>query len=257
MAQRRRQDLPQLQFVLKLDSTTPDWQQLFRETQQAATSESHCLVGVSLELPASDLPPCLESLTSLLHYAKTSNTGLEVSSPLQLHLNNPSSSMDPVLLDWLSLHQSSSLLVTLDVSHLLLANAGALCTRIIGVKQTEAGKIHYYIDDGCYGSLSNYNSQDAVQPFPLKKDKEDAADESSEPEEQLLATVWGPTCDGLDKVCGDILLPRLSRDDWLVFGDLGFCHVGTNFNGFEPPDIAYCVLGGHLYPTKHPPQEQR
>lgn len=50
--------------------------------------------------------------------------------------------------------------------------------------------------------------------------------------------------DGLDKVCSDIVLPKLSRDDWLVFVDLGFCNVGTCFNGFAPPDIACCALGG-------------
>ena len=50
--------------------------------------------------------------------------------------------------------------------------------------------------------------------------------------------------DGLDKVCSRVALPRLSRDDWLVFTDLGFCNEGTCFNGFSPPDIACCVLGG-------------
>ncbi|MGK3737729.1 MAG: hypothetical protein ACI90V_004576 [Bacillariaceae sp.] len=50
--------------------------------------------------------------------------------------------------------------------------------------------------------------------------------------------------DGLDKVCSNITLPRLSRDDWLVFPDLGFCNEGTHFNGFSPPDIACCILGG-------------
>ena len=59
------------------------------------------------------------------------------------------------------------------------------------------------------------------------------------------STVWGPTCDGLDRVCRDIALPELHRDDWLLFpiqcsnGE----GLGTGFNGFCPPDTAYCVLG--------------
>ena len=67
----------------------------------------------------------------------------------------------------------------------------------------------------------------------------------SNDQRNVKATVWVPTCDGLDKVCDDIVLPAvLSRDDWLVFPDLGFVHVGTSFNGFAPPDIACCILGG-------------
>jgi hypothetical protein len=38
-----------------------------------------------------------------------------------------------------------------------------------------------YIDNEGYGSLSNHYSQDAVEPLPLKKHKEDA-DKLSEPE---------------------------------------------------------------------------
>ena len=60
----------------------------------------------------------------------------------------------------------------------------------------------------------------------------------------VLSTVWGPTCDGLDRVCSDIPLPILERDDWLVFPNLRSAGgLTTAFNGFDPPDTAYCVLG--------------
>ena len=66
----------------------------------------------------------------------------------------------------------------------------------------------------------------------------------------VKSTVWGPTCDGLDKVCESVLLPDdLSARDWLVFSNLGCggfgggLGLGTAFNGFDPPDVAYCVLG--------------
>ncbi|OEU18440.1 Orn/DAP/Arg decarboxylase 2 [Fragilariopsis cylindrus CCMP1102] len=128
-----------------------------------------------------------------------------------------------------------------------MANAAALCTRIIGVKNNdELSQQQLYIDDGFYGSLSNYPS--GGTPLPLKGQslvRSFSATSKLLSEEALVnTTVWGPTCDGLDKVCSNITLPRLSRDDWLVFPDLGFCNEGTHFNGFSPPDIACCILGG-------------
>jgi ornithine decarboxylase len=130
-----------------------------------------------------------------------------------------------------------------------MANADALCTRIIGVKQNASDSMHFYIDDGCYGGLYDSTGEARV-PLPLRtRDDENRNnnhhDES--PSKLLKATVWGPTCDGLDKVCQDIELPVLERDDWLVFLNLGFCNVGTAFNVFAPPDTAYCVLGGYLH----------
>ena len=66
-----------------------------------------------------------------------------------------------------------------------------------------------------------------------------------------MSTVWGPTCDGLDKVCDHVLLPSdlQANRDWLVFSNLGCggfgggLGLGTAFNGFDPPDVSYCVLG--------------
>ena len=60
------------------------------------------------------------------------------------------------------------------------------------------------------------------------------------------STVWGPTCDGLDRVCPRVELPALERDDWLVFPGISANSgqgLGTAFNGFNPPDTCFCVLG--------------
>jgi len=165
--------------------------------------------------------------------------------------------------------------VTFDCSNLLLPPAGALCTRVIGVRTTTkdgtgeegAGATehrHYYIDDGCYGSLSqagsgiNSGGDKALRPLPLLATRErqenlkpklgDAAEVSEGSPKLICSTVWGPTCDGLDKVCQDIPLPELHRDDWLVFFPSdetidANSNNNTAFNGFDPPDTAYCVLG--------------
>ncbi len=196
---------------------------------------------------------------------------------------------------------TSSVVFTADVSDHLVAQAGALCTRIIGVKsgkvsdentdeivRVSASVKHYYIDDGCYGSLGSAkcgsenascsgiseckeeNSSIRVhRPIPLygrkftpkgshlilKSGKKGGlvANSSTEGDQSVnvMSTVWGPTCDGLDKVCDQVLLPSnlQANRDWLVFSNLGCggfgggLGLGTAFNGFDPPDVSYCVLG--------------
>ena len=132
--------------------------------------------------------------------------------------------------------------------------------------------VQYYIDDGCYGSLYQYgdsssssSAQDGdeehgssstpevagqrqpqrltIMPLMTHRNRRQSQQEQSQ--QLVKATIWGPTCDGLDKVCQDIeYLPLLERDDWLVFPtSTTRYHVGTSFNGFAPPDMVYCVLG--------------
>ncbi len=49
------------------------------------------------------------------------------------------------------------------------------------------------------------------------------------------STVFGPTCDGIDKVLENTLLPEVSIGDWLLFPHMGAYTVsaGSNFNGFD------------------------
>ena len=49
------------------------------------------------------------------------------------------------------------------------------------------------------------------------------------------STVFGPTCDGLDKVVEQTMIPELAVGDWLVFPHMGAYTVsaGSKFNGFD------------------------
>lgn len=53
------------------------------------------------------------------------------------------------------------------------------------------------------------------------------------------ASVWGPTCDGLDQVCDNVLLPEMDIGDWIVFEDMGAytLPVASPFNGFPIPRV--------------------
>ncbi|KAG8229860.1 hypothetical protein J437_LFUL009135 [Ladona fulva] len=97
----------------------------------------------------------------------------------------------------------------------------------------EQPKIMYYINDGVYGSFGNLLYDHAhVTPIPLKPILSSS--------KLVPSSIWGPTCDGLDRVCEGVLLPRLTVGDWIVFEDMGaYTLVSAGpFNGFPVP----CVL---------------
>lgn len=97
----------------------------------------------------------------------------------------------------------------------------------------EQPSVMYYINDGVYGSFGNLLYDHAhVTPIPLKPVHSGS--------KLILSSIWGPTCDGLDRVCEGVLLPRLTVGDWIVFEDMGaYTLVSAGpFNGFPVP----CVL---------------
>ncbi|XP_015068635.1 ornithine decarboxylase-like [Solanum pennellii] len=104
--------------------------------------------------------------------------------------------------------------------------AFTLVTHVIG-KRVRGEKIEYWIDEGVYGSFrpTLYNSCFVgIKPISMK--------ESCEIRE---STIYGPSCDCLDKVAEDIKLPELQLDDLIVFYNMGAYSkcVGTKFNGFD------------------------
>jgi diaminopimelate decarboxylase len=247
-----------LYYILRLNGQHATWKSSLESTLKSilATHGESRLVGLSFDVEDNDntdndLGERLQAMEDLLDALAPNDSGL--AATLRIDLTGLATAPFPDnLVSWWDrlvkrpmVHQ-----VTVDVTRMLVAPAGALCTRIIGVKheETDAGKIrqHYYIDDGCYGSLYQAGMGDSsFLPMPLFS--RPPAETSEAPSVDVhLSTVWGPTCDGLDRVCRDIPLPCLQRDDWLVFPNLGCSSsegLGTAFNGFDPPDTAYCVLG--------------
>lgn len=71
--------------------------------------------------------------------------------------------------------------------------------------------------------------------IPLQKPK---------PDERLYpCNIWGPTCDGLDRIVEQSTLPDLQVGDWLLFENMGAYTVAASstFNGFQRPDIHYVM----------------
>ncbi|MCD6156593.1 MAG: type III PLP-dependent enzyme [Candidatus Atribacteria bacterium] len=110
----------------------------------------------------------------------------------------------------------------------IVGSACFLVTKVIG-KALRKGKIWYYLDEGIYGTLSAIPFDKASPEFVTLK-------EGGELKKAILA---GPTCDSLDVIARDILLPELELDDLIVVPDIGAYSIAsaTNFNGFEKPMV--------------------
>ena len=118
-----------------------------------------------------------------------------------------------------------------------VASAFTLATRIHGRRELtnddDSVSYFYYINDGVYGSF-NCMLYDHATVTPLLLDPR--------PGPNYLCSIWGPTCDGLDRIAANAQLPIMDVGDWLIFEDMGaytLAAAGT-FNGFPVPKV--CLL---------------
>nr|XP_057947332.1 ornithine decarboxylase isoform X2 [Doryrhamphus excisus] len=94
----------------------------------------------------------------------------------------------------------------------------------------------YYVNDGVYGSF-NCILYDHAHCLPTLH-KKPKLDETMYP-----CSIWGPTCDGLDRIVEQCYLPDMHVGDWLLFENMGAYTVAASstFNGFQKPDIHYVI----------------
>ena len=115
----------------------------------------------------------------------------------------------------------------------------------------------YFVTDGLYGMMNSIMYDHATitsRVLPVASNAAALAqgntaglipvgvntgDESPRGLETFSSTVFGPTCDGLDKIHESAALPELTVGDWLVFPHMGAYTVsaGSNFNGFSCSDV--------------------
>ena len=96
-----------------------------------------------------------------------------------------------------------------------------------------------YINDGVYGSFSESNISNGEVWYPTKIIRPNGPEPS---QELKMMTVFGPTCDSLDKLPRPIPFPiDIAEGDWIEIGTMGGYSnsVRTAFNGFYPEK---CVL---------------
>lgn len=106
-----------------------------------------------------------------------------------------------------------------------------------GISRDEEPHYMYYVNDGVYGSFNCLLFDHAeIEPNLLETPEPGVPTYSS--------SIWGPTCDGLDCIKKQCLLPELNTGEWLVFRNMGaytMC-AASAFNGMPKP---------HCYHTIH------
>ncbi|XP_028936098.1 antizyme inhibitor 2-like isoform X2 [Ornithorhynchus anatinus] len=91
----------------------------------------------------------------------------------------------------------------------------------------------YYMNNGVYGSFQSF-ALEKIEPKPIVMKK------ISSELPVYPCSLWGPTCDNLDKITqDDIPLPELDVGDWLMFENMGAYTVTltSTFNGFPAPPV--------------------
>ncbi|XP_016971496.1 ornithine decarboxylase 2-like [Drosophila rhopaloa] len=118
----------------------------------------------------------------------------------------------------------------------------AACTLVCKIHakreiRNKAGRIDtlmYYINDGIYGFLAS------TFYFPVVVTPETYLDED-EPLPKFKSVIWGPSCDGQDRISEELFLPNLNRGDLIGFRNVGAYTkpLAKPFNGFDVPETRF------------------
>jgi len=130
--------------------------------------------------------------------------------------------------------------------------SGYLATNVIGIRKTETTR-DYWVTDSLYGSF-NCIFYDHYHPEPevlIRRGREsgsgseasEESDGSGASRDTYKTTLYGPTCDGLDKIAEVQEFPELQLNDWILFRRMGAYTLSgaCNFNGipFLNAEIIY------------------
>ena len=114
----------------------------------------------------------------------------------------------------------------------LVAEAFSLAARVKAIRDGE----HVFLNDGVYGGLAEMPLIGAVDRIDVVTPE--GAMRGAAP---LPRIVFGPTCDSVDRLPGEIGLPAdMQEGDYLLFHGMGAYTTATNtrFNGFGDVQLA-------------------
>lgn len=144
--------------------------------------------------------------------------------------------VNKALEQYFPLEKYSDVRVIAEPGRYFVASAFTLFVEIIAKKlahENACEEIMYYVNDGVYGSFNCCMFDHATVEVTVPNSTSSANDL----EGGKRSSIWGPTCDGLDKILDNITLPELEINDWLIFEDMGAYTIaaGSTFNGFPRP----------------------
>ncbi|NNM01369.1 MAG: type III PLP-dependent enzyme, partial [Gammaproteobacteria bacterium] len=118
--------------------------------------------------------------------------------------------------------------VIAEPGRFIAAEAVRSIATVVG-KAERAGRPWYYLDDGVYGSFSGHIFDGARYPLrAMRRAGAGDADAAS----LRPATLAGPTCDSVDIVSEDSLLPELAIGDFVVADRMG-AYTAATANDFN------------------------
>jgi ornithine decarboxylase len=119
-----------------------------------------------------------------------------------------------------------------------VTSAYTLVTSVINKKvvkeEKETKHIIYYLSESVYGSFNNTvfdHASITLLPFNERNEK------------QYDCTVYGPTCDSMDKIMEQCKLPDLSIGEVIYIENMGAYTIAasSNFNGFTQTECKYII----------------
>ena len=118
-----------------------------------------------------------------------------------------------------------------------VTSAYTLITSVINkkiIKTPEDKHIIYYLSESVYGSFNNIIFDHAkleLLPFNERNEK------------QYDCTIFGPTCDSMDKIATNCKLPDLSIGEVIYIENAGAYTIAasSNFNGFMQTECKYII----------------
>ena len=123
------------------------------------------------------------------------------------------------------------------------------CVATVIGKALRSGIFWYYLDDGVYGSFSGQMYDHMRYPLEVFSDDQ----------RRFSSVLAGPTCDSIDVIAEDVLLPELQLGD-LVAGHMMGAYTSasaTNFNLLKKAKIVLLDDGGVVVDRESGPSDLR
>ncbi|XP_017061307.1 ornithine decarboxylase 2-like [Drosophila ficusphila] len=106
--------------------------------------------------------------------------------------------------------------------------------REVRSKDGKLDQLMYYLNDGIFGAFAGlFYYPEPVTPQLYLDEAENMP--------KFRSVIWGPSCDALDKISGDLFLPNLNPGDLLGFRNMGAyaMPIASPFNGFDVPETRF------------------
>ncbi|MGB0860372.1 MAG: type III PLP-dependent enzyme [Pseudoalteromonas spongiae] len=121
-------------------------------------------------------------------------------------------------------HLPETVRVIAEPGRFIVATAVTNIASVMG-QAVRGGKTWYYLDDGLYGSFSGLMFDEAKYQI----------DSAQTTGERFMSVLAGPTCDSIDVIREEIMLPKLENGDLIISTMMGAytsC-TATDFNFFK------------------------